>query len=568
MTVIAVPYHLDEYLPDLDLPLEAAEVVTTEFPPGGPWERLAVLYDAVARAVAATVLANTGRSGGHPVVLTGDCLISLGIVAGLQHAGADPAIVWFDAHGDVQTPETTASGYLGGMPLRLLAGYRPELIAARLGLRPVPEHRIVLAGARDLDPPEATYLASAAIRRREVIGLTTADLPAGPLYVHVDLDVIDAAGLPGLRYPVPGGPDAARLADSLRTLLATGRVAALGVACTWRPGHASARYVAAQLSAVLEYPPSALPSRASPRASPRPAPGQRPRLRRVRAHQAQRDGAVRPAGLEPGPRRIEPLRRDPAELPGRPADGRFGVRRPEPPDLRAVRRGQLAPHRGGLLARQAQRVRQRAVRQPGDVPEPGGVGEVGAERFRYVKTVRPVLGQPGRRQRGRLDRADHPLHGCVRVGAPHRGQRGLPGPLPPGEHLGRSGRRHRPFRPDRGVGSLVHRLPGHRVQRPPQVAVRGRGRGRLLRLGQMQHHIGDRPALRPRSRLPLPLVQPAQDLLQPLLLRRQVIEDGHPRTMTHRLPDPAHVSPAVNWPCRVAMSEQIHSSAILPSAMR
>jgi len=276
MTVIAVPYHLDEYLPDLDLPLEAAEVVTTEFPPGGPWERLAVLYDAVARAVAATVLANTGRSGGHPVVLTGDCLISLGIVAGLQHAGADPAIVWFDAHGDVQTPETTASGYLGGMPLRLLAGYRPELIAARLGLRPVPEHRIVLAGARDLDPPEATYLASAAIRRREVIGLTTADLPAGPLYVHVDLDVIDAAGLPGLRYPVPGGPDAARLADSLRTLLATGRVAALGVACTWRPGHASARYVAAQLSAVLEYPPSALPSRASPRASPRPAPGQRP----------------------------------------------------------------------------------------------------------------------------------------------------------------------------------------------------------------------------------------------------------------------------------------------------
>jgi hypothetical protein len=48
MTVIAVPYHLDEYLPDLDLPLEPAEVVTAESPPGAPWERLAVLYDAVA----------------------------------------------------------------------------------------------------------------------------------------------------------------------------------------------------------------------------------------------------------------------------------------------------------------------------------------------------------------------------------------------------------------------------------------------------------------------------------------------------------------------------------------
>jgi arginase len=303
MTVIAVPYHLDEYLPNLDLPFEAAEVVTTEFPPGGPWERLAVLYDAVARAVAATVLANTGGNGGHPVVLTGDCLISLGIVAGLQHAGADPAIVWFDAHGDVQTPETTASGYLGGMPLRLLAGYRPELIAARLGLRPVPEHRIVLAGARDLDPPEVTYLADAAIRRREVTDLTAADLPAGPLYVHVDLDVIDAAGLPGLRYPVPGGPDAARLADALRTLLATGRVAALGVACTWRPGHASARYVAAQLSTVLEYPPSALPPRATPRTCAPGAARWRRAARWPRARTAPDPAAAPRPGRTPRPSR-------------------------------------------------------------------------------------------------------------------------------------------------------------------------------------------------------------------------------------------------------------------------
>lgn len=249
MTIISVPYHLDEYLPDLDLPAEPDEVVTAGFPPGEPWERLAVLYEEVAGAVAADA-----GYGGSPVVLTGDCTIALGTVAGLQRAGgadlgADLGVVWFDAHGDVQTPETTASGYLAGMSLRLLTGYRPELIAARLGLRPVPEDRIVLAGARDLDPPEVTYLAGAAIRRRDVADL--GDLPEGPLYVHVDMDVLDAAALPGLRYPVPGGPDAAQLADALRMLLASGQVAALGLACTWYPGHAAARHVAADLSAVL-----------------------------------------------------------------------------------------------------------------------------------------------------------------------------------------------------------------------------------------------------------------------------------------------------------------------------
>jgi arginase len=133
MTVIGVPYHLDEYLPDLDVTPEPAETVTPELPPGQVWPRLAVLYAAVARAV------TRSRAGGRLVVVSGDCLTALGTVAGLQATGADPAIVWFDAHGDVQTLETTSSGYLGGLPLRLLAGYRPELIAGRLGLRPVPE---------------------------------------------------------------------------------------------------------------------------------------------------------------------------------------------------------------------------------------------------------------------------------------------------------------------------------------------------------------------------------------------------------------------------------------------
>ncbi|MFZ2044446.1 MAG: arginase family protein, partial [Trebonia sp.] len=99
-------------------------------PPGDTWARLAALYRQLAGAVSDAV-----RHGDRPVVVSGDCTTALGTVAGLQHAGIDPGIVWFDAHGDVQTLETTASGYLGGLPLRLLVGYRPELIATDLGLR-------------------------------------------------------------------------------------------------------------------------------------------------------------------------------------------------------------------------------------------------------------------------------------------------------------------------------------------------------------------------------------------------------------------------------------------------
>jgi arginase len=133
----------------------------------------------------------------------------------------------------------------------MLLGYRPELVASRLGLRPIPEHRVLLAGARDLDPPEVAYLEGAGIRRAEVVGLAATPLPDGPLYVHLDLDVIDPVGVPGLRFPAPGGPNSTQVTAALGALLATGRVAAVGIACTWHPGHDAAAAVGARLESVL-----------------------------------------------------------------------------------------------------------------------------------------------------------------------------------------------------------------------------------------------------------------------------------------------------------------------------
>ena len=234
MSAILVPYHLDQHLPGLAVPVATEASITADLPEGDPWQRMAALYERVAAAVADAV------GGGGPVtVVSGDCTTSLGTVCGLQRAGLDPSIVWLDAHGDVQTLETTASGYLGGLPLRILVGYRPELIADRLGLSAVAEERVVLVDARDLDPPEAEYLARAAIRRSTVGDVSAATLPDGPVYLHLDLDVVDSGELPGLLFPAPGGPPASAVGAAVRRLLATGRVAAFGVGCTWRQEHSA-----------------------------------------------------------------------------------------------------------------------------------------------------------------------------------------------------------------------------------------------------------------------------------------------------------------------------------------
>lgn len=225
--ITLVPYHQDERLPDASFPLPGHELIpiTRDLPDGGVWQRIAALFELVSAEVADQAAGRT-----RPTVVSGDCLTSEAVLAGLQRAGVDASVVWFDAHGDVHTLASSTSGYLGGMPLRQILGADPEVLAEPLGLRPLPEDRAVLVGARDLDPAEAEFLASSRVRRCPVDDV---DLPDGPLLLHIDVDVIDSGNLPGLKFPVPGGPSRDAVLASVRRIMATGRVAALDIACPW-----------------------------------------------------------------------------------------------------------------------------------------------------------------------------------------------------------------------------------------------------------------------------------------------------------------------------------------------
>lgn len=230
MTTLLVPYHQDEQLAARDIPVRADITVGAELPDGDVWRRLAGVCDATASAVASVVAA-----GGVPMVFSGDCLLAGGTLAGLQRAGLDPAVVWFDAHGDVHTLQTSTSGYLGGLSVRLLTGAHPDLYSDVFGLHPVAPERAVLVDARDLDLAEVEYLAGSATRRIRVDEVAADAVPAGPLLLHVDVDVIDAGAVPALRFPAPGGPSVDSVLAACGRLLATGRVVAFDVACPWWP---------------------------------------------------------------------------------------------------------------------------------------------------------------------------------------------------------------------------------------------------------------------------------------------------------------------------------------------
>ena len=160
--------------------------------------------------------------GAFPLVLSGNCNCSLGIVAGL--APVRPAVVWLDAHADFNTAETTPSGFIDGTALSILTGSAWQALrAAKLPeLVPVAEADVVLAGARDLDDAERERLAATSVawvRPGEPLAPALDALAERreDLYLHVDLDVLDASEGRANQFAAPGGP---RLDEVLETIAA------------------------------------------------------------------------------------------------------------------------------------------------------------------------------------------------------------------------------------------------------------------------------------------------------------------------------------------------------------
>lgn len=233
-TTILTPFFLDQQYEDDVYALRDGcdrEVRPGPLPKGSQQARMVPVYEALA-----TEVHDALTRGQRPVSFAGDCCATIGVLAGLQCAGLEPTLIWFDAHGDFNTWETSPSGFLGGMPLAMAVGRGEQTLLEGTGLRPWREEKVILTDGRDLDPGERDLVDASAVRHlTELNALLESDVvPAGPLYVHFDTDIIDPTEAPAMNYPALNGPTAAEVRAVFHRLAQTGRIVAVSVSL-WEP---------------------------------------------------------------------------------------------------------------------------------------------------------------------------------------------------------------------------------------------------------------------------------------------------------------------------------------------
>jgi arginase len=186
--------------------------------------------------------------GRFPVLLASDCSICMTTLPTVLRHVPETRVLWLDAHGDFNTPETTPSGFLGGMCLAAACGrWQPGLIEDG----PVDPARVVMTGVRDLDGGERVEL------ERAGIGTVAPEHLAGALadeavYVHLDLDVLDPEEFPA-QFAAPGGLSGGDLRDVLGELAEGSRIVGLEITAFEAPEEEDERErLAAMVESVVE----------------------------------------------------------------------------------------------------------------------------------------------------------------------------------------------------------------------------------------------------------------------------------------------------------------------------
>ncbi|MDZ7843354.1 MAG: arginase family protein [Anaerolineales bacterium] len=230
-TMILTPYFIDQRSPGLDHLVAPDWIVNRpELLGDDPQARMAVLHGKLAESVETGI-----REDRLPVSIAGDCCAAIGVLGGLQRAGIYPHLIWFDAHGDFNTWETTPSGFLGGMPLAMLTGRGEQTLLEANQVHPLEDEKVILTDARDLDPGEReTVEGSRICHLEDPRSFLERELPRGPLWVHFDTDVMDPEECPAMNFPAPGGPGADTLGEIFRFLRREGQIRALSLS-SWAP---------------------------------------------------------------------------------------------------------------------------------------------------------------------------------------------------------------------------------------------------------------------------------------------------------------------------------------------
>jgi arginase len=194
-------------------------------PEAGKAQVVAEIGRNVARAVA---VAHSQRR--FPLVLSGGCLVAVGVVTGLQRTGRELRVVWIDAHGDFNTPESTPSGYWDGMALAAVCGRSLPEVFKSVELRPIHFRNVVHLAGRCFDPPEVedferlqlSVVTPDAVGSEECLHLLAEGAPGAAanrdLYLHIDLDGLDPQDTPAVSYPCAGGPPLAAVLNCFAAL--------------------------------------------------------------------------------------------------------------------------------------------------------------------------------------------------------------------------------------------------------------------------------------------------------------------------------------------------------------